>query len=108
VPSTPSSGLLAAPMNVGKAEVKGYEIGVGFNHSFTKDIYFSINLGYSYNKSKWLEITNDELINGNTIYRKGHVVAADDRHAEIEVVLREQVIGLIAVVLLDGVSLAIR
>ncbi len=72
VPSTPSSGLLAAPMNVGKAEVKGYEIGVGFNHSFTKDIDFSINLGYSYNKSKWLEITNDELINGNTIYRKGH------------------------------------
>ena len=45
VPSTPSSGLLAAPMNVGKAEVKGYEIGVGFNHSFTKDIDFSINLG---------------------------------------------------------------
>ena len=74
VPSTPSSGLLAAPMNVGKAEVKGYEIGVGFNHSFTKDIDFSINLGYSYNKSKWLEITNDELINGNTIYRKGHAI----------------------------------
>lgn len=71
VPSTPSSGLLAAPMNVGKAEVKGYEIGVGFNHSFTKDIDFSINLGYSYNRSKWLEITNDELISGNTIYRKG-------------------------------------
>lgn len=74
MPSTPSSGLLAAPMNVGKAEVKGYEIGVGFNHSFTKDIDFSINLGYSYNKSKWLEITNDELINGNTIYRKGHAI----------------------------------
>lgn len=74
VPSTPSSGLLAAPMNVGKAEVKGYEIGVGFNHSFTKDIDFSINLGYSYNKSKWLEITNVELINGNTIYRKGHAI----------------------------------
>ena len=74
VPSTPSSGLLAAPMNVGKAEVKGYEIGVGFNHSFTKDIDFSINLGYSYNKSKWLEITNDGLINGNTIYRKGHAI----------------------------------
>lgn len=74
VPSTLSSGLLAAPMNVGKAEVKGYEIGVGFNHSFTKDIDFSINLGYSYNKSKWLEITNDELINGNTIYRKGHAI----------------------------------
>ena len=74
VPSTPSSGLLAVPMNVGKAEVKGYEIGVGFNHSFTKDIDFSINLGYSYNKSKWLEITNDELINGNTIYRKGHAI----------------------------------
>ena len=74
VPSTPSSGLLAAPMNVGKAEVRGYEIGVGFNHSFTKDIDFSINLGYSYNKSKWLEITNDELINGNTIYRKGHAI----------------------------------
>lgn len=71
VPSTPSSGLLAAPMNVGKAEVKGYEIGIGFNHSFSKDIDFSINLGYSYNKSKWLEITNDELISGNTIYRKG-------------------------------------
>ena len=74
VPSKHSSGLLAAPMNVGKAEVKGYEIGVGFNHSFTKDIDFSINLGYSYNKSKWLEITNDELINGNTIYRKGHAI----------------------------------
>ena len=38
VPSTPSSGLLAAPMNVGKAEVKGYEIGVGFNHSFTNTL----------------------------------------------------------------------
>ena len=74
VPSTPSSGLLAAPMNVGQAEVKGYEIGGGFDHSVTKDIDFSINLGYSYNKSKWLEITNDELINGNTIYRKGHAI----------------------------------
>ena len=76
VPSTPSSGLLASPMNVGKAEVKGFEVGIGFNHSFNKNLDLSVNLGYSYNKSKWLEITNDELIDSdkNTIYRKGHAI----------------------------------
>ncbi len=75
VKSTMSSGLLASPANVGKAEVRGYEIGLGYNHHFNPDMLLTVNLGYSYSRSKWLEMPGGEIISGNTIYRVGNSIS---------------------------------
>lgn len=71
---TLSSGLLKSPFNAGKADVKGFEVGAGFNHSFSKAWSMSLNLGYSYNKSKWISMIENEMIIGDNIHRPGSAI----------------------------------
>lgn len=76
MPSTPSSGLLPTFINAGKARVDGFEIGLGYNHSFNRDMSLSLNVGYSYNKSKLIEIDSPlgYIIKNDKIYRKGRAI----------------------------------
>lgn len=74
VPGTISSGFLSVYSNAGKAEVKGCEVSLGINHEFGKDVSVNFNAGYSYNKSKLLEITNGEIVSGDKIYKEGESV----------------------------------
>lgn len=72
--STMSSGLLTSPFNAGKADVKGFEVGLGFNHDFSQNMNMSITLGYSYNKSRWISMIEDEIIKGNDIHEPKHAI----------------------------------
>lgn len=71
---TMSSGLLQMPANVGRAEVQGFELGVGFNHNFNENVSLGLNVGYSYNKSKWIEVTNDQIVKGINVHKKGYAI----------------------------------
>ncbi len=71
LPATLSSGLLTTPQNVGKAQVRGFEVGLGINKEFAEDIKLSISGGYSYNRSKWLYIPGGQFVSGNTICVEG-------------------------------------
>lgn len=81
VPSTPSSGLLWSFINAGQARVNGFEVSVAFNHNFNPDTRISLNLGYSYSKSKLLSVNNDQIVGRddkaaekNKIYKKGYAI----------------------------------
>lgn len=77
LPATLSSGLLSTPQNVGKARIRGLEIGLSYNKEFSEDTKLSFSAGYSYNKSKWLYIPGGSLLGGNTIYVQGGPLTAN-------------------------------
>lgn len=73
---TLTSGLLNTPTNVGRLNNKGWELGVGYNDRIAHDLQFSANVGISYNKSKWKELSQTiPIISGNIIRQKGGAVS---------------------------------
>ena len=62
-------------INAGAAKVWGYELGIDYSHSFSKNNILGFKAGYSFNKSEWLVINNDEIISGNTTHRKGYSIS---------------------------------
>lgn len=78
IPSPLSSGLVTTPTNVGRAKVDGLELGISYNHEFNENIRLSISAGYTFNKSKWLYIPGGSLMSGNTIYKEGYPLKANN------------------------------
>lgn len=98
LPATPSSGLLKTPRNVGKARVRGFEVGLAYNHEFTDDIRLSVSAGYSYNKSTWLDIPGGEFIDGNTICREGGPLRATYAYLANGLLTQEELDNYVAIV----------
>lgn len=72
---TLTSALLKGPLNIGSVENRGWEIKVGYNKSISPRFDFSLNLGYSYNRSRWLRLSQETpIIDGNVIRRKGGAI----------------------------------
>ncbi|RAJ95640.1 TonB-linked SusC/RagA family outer membrane protein [Larkinella arboricola] len=72
---TLTSALLTGPLNIGSVKNTGWELKVGYTKTVAKDISFSINLGYSRNRSEWLKLSQETpIINGNNIWAKGQAI----------------------------------
>lgn len=70
-----TSGLLTAPLNIGSVKNVGWEVKIGYNKTISKDANFSINLGYSRNRSEWLKLSQETpIIDGNNIRQKGRAI----------------------------------
>ncbi len=98
LPSTLSSGLLSTPANVGKAQSRGFEIGVSYNKDFNKDTHLTIGGGFSYNRNKWLYIPGGEFITGNTICRQGHAIRANYFYVADGLLTQEDLDNYVAIV----------
>lgn len=73
---TITSGLLNTPTNVGKLSNTGWELGVEYNDRITHDLNLSLNVGLSYNKSEWKELSQSiPIISGNIIREKGKSIS---------------------------------
>jgi len=72
---TLTSGLRTAPVNIGNLVNRGFEFRVGYNRALAKDVDLSVNVGYSYNKTKWLKLSQElPLISANQIRYVGGAV----------------------------------
>ncbi len=98
LPATISSGLLATPRNVGKARVRGFELGFAYNHEFSDDIRLSLSAGYSFNKSTWLEIPGGQFINGSVICKEGGPLRASYAYIANGLLTQEELDNYVAIV----------
>jgi len=78
IPATLSSGLISSPTNVGRAEVKGIELALAYHQDITDDLRIGASIGYTYQRSKWLYIPGGSMVAGNTIYKEGHALKANN------------------------------
>ena len=73
---TLTSALLTGPINIGSVVNKGWELKAGYNRALSDHINFSMNLGYSRNRSEWLKLSQETpIIDGNTISQKGRAIS---------------------------------
>lgn len=98
LPATPSSGLLATPENVGKARVRGLELGLSYNHEFSEGVRLSISAGYSYNKSKWLDIPGGRFLDGSVISEVGGPLRAFYTYVADNLLTQEDIDNYVAIV----------
>jgi TonB-linked SusC/RagA family outer membrane protein len=71
-----TSALLTGPINIGSVMNRGWELKAGFNRSLTDHINFSVNLGYSNNRSEWLKLSQETpIVDGNIIRQKGKSIS---------------------------------
>ncbi|WP_173002994.1 TonB-dependent receptor [Chitinophaga sp. SYP-B3965] len=69
---TLTSGMPVAPINFGSMQNKGWELKIGYNETIKKDLQLSVNLGYSYNKTRLLTLAQNPLKSGTTIKQEGY------------------------------------
>ena len=98
LPSTLSSGLLNTPANVGKAQSRGFEVGISYNKDFNEHTHLTIGGGFSYNRTKWLYIPGGEFVSGNTIYRQGHALKANYFYVADGLLTQEDLDNYVAIV----------
>lgn len=69
---TLTSAIQTSPSNFGNLRNRGWELRLGYNEAINKDLRFSFNLGYSYNKTTLLSLVQNPLKSANTIKQEGY------------------------------------
>ena len=69
---TLTSAIGSTAINIGEMKNDGWEVKAGYNGKLSPSFSFSINAGYSYNKSTLLKITPNPLVEGSTIRQEGY------------------------------------
>ena len=97
IPSSLSSGLLTTPTNVGRAEVRGLEVGLSYNHEFSDDFRINASLGYTYQRSKWLHIPGGSMVSGNSVFMEGHALRANNFYVTDGLLTQEELDNHVAI-----------
>lgn len=97
IPSSLSSGLLTTQTNVGRAEVRGLELGLSYHHEFDNDLTLSASVGYTYQRSKWLHIPGGSAVSGNTIFKEGHALRASNFYVTDGLLTQEELDNHVAI-----------
>ncbi len=98
IPSSLSSSLLTTPKNVGRAQVQGLELGASYNHEFSKNFSLNANVGYTYQKSKWVYIPGETFISGNTICKEGYPLKANYFYVANGLLTQEELDNHVAII----------